>query len=186
MIGDPVNESLRDGHELGVPAFGIVSVEPGLLAEVLAAAQAEPALAAGRAQPGRSDPLAGGEPPRALPCLLYGADDFVPRHNGEPVRLELARDDVEVRMADPATSNPDENIAGTGLRNREILQLKRGLLDGLDSPEDHGPHRGGLPTGPLAILPLMRAMRFSKSFSVARALPLDRARPSVATRMASG
>ncbi len=97
---------------------------------------------------------------------------------------QLPFDRMQIRMTDAAASYLYENIFRPDRRNGHISHFERIFGRRPDGAEDHGLHRPAAPL-PLAILPLIRAMRFSKSLSAAMDFPFDRASPSVATRMAS-
>src|SRR4029077_3470487 len=70
-------EALIGDRQLGVAAVDVVTGEAGAVAEVLAAAGAVAAHAAGPAQPRHSDPVAGREAARPFPGARHGADDLV-------------------------------------------------------------------------------------------------------------
>ena len=108
------------GHvEARVPAltgvsFEVAAGEACAHAEVLPAAAAVLALAAGPAQPRNAHPLATADD---------GADDLVTRGDGIAARGQLAIDQVQVGAAHAAGAHFDEHLAG--LRFRRLLCFPR-------------------------------------------------------------
>jgi hypothetical protein len=117
-LGQREAEALVGDRQLGVTAVAVIAGELGLVAEVLAAGAAVAALAVGPAEPGDTDPGAGLESARALPRAGHGADDLVARHQRQLRLAQLAVEDVEVGAADATGADPDQDLAGAGLRVR--------------------------------------------------------------------
>ena len=113
-VRHPVGESLWHDGELGVAA---VSVPPGvlrLLAEVLAAAAAPAARAAGVPEPGDADPVACGEPVGAGPQPGDLTHHLVARHGRGPPHRQVAFSEVQVCPAHAADPHPDEHLPRAG------------------------------------------------------------------------
>jgi hypothetical protein len=66
-LRQPVGEPFVDEAELGVSTVGVPAGEQRRAAEVLLTVPAEPAAAAGSAEPGHADPVAAREPAGAGP-----------------------------------------------------------------------------------------------------------------------
>ena len=125
-VGNRVGEVLAHHHEFGVAAIVVVTGKPRVRAEVLAAAPAPGALAAGLAQPGDADPRAGGSEARASGATAYDrADDLVTGDDSRMARRQVALGDVEVGAADAAGLDTDENLARAGLGHRKLNRKQR-------------------------------------------------------------
>src|SRR6185436_5031638 len=121
----------------GVAAVEVIAGEACPVAEVLAPASAVAALAAGPAEPGDADPLAGLEALGPLPSPDHGADDLVPLHERQLRAVEVAVDDVQVGAADATGRDGDQNLAGTDSGLGQLSRPQR-----LPLPlEDHRSHR---------------------------------------------
>ena len=109
---EPVGEVLGHGDEFRVAAVAVPAREHGGEAEVLFSAQAEAAGAAGPAEPGHPDPVAGGEPRGAGPARHYFADDLVARNDAGAPRGEVTLGQMQVRAAHSAGPDPHQHLPG--------------------------------------------------------------------------
>ena len=101
------------GHrELGKAAIDLPAGEPRAVAEVLLAAEAVRADAAGIAEPRHAHARTSGEHIRAGPGAHDRADDLVAGDERQPVRRKLAVHDMEVRAADAASADAKQHLAG--------------------------------------------------------------------------
>ncbi len=140
---------LRD-HRGCEAAIHIPASEACAFAQVLLPASAEAALPAGRVQPRHADRIPNREPLDALAEPLDRADDLVAGDDRQLVRGKIAFDDMQVRVADRARANPDEQLARPRLRVRQVTQAQRRLLDGGLLFDDHRSH-GGSPSLPPSV-----------------------------------
>ena len=81
LVGERIGVALVHDRHLCVAAVGVPAGVAGSGAEVLVAPQAEPARAAGMPQPRDADPVADGEPRRAVARARRHADHLVPGHD---------------------------------------------------------------------------------------------------------
>ena len=125
-LGDREAEALVGDDPLGVAAVEVVAREARAVAEVLAAARAEAALAARPAEPRHAEP----------PAVAGLADDLVARHERQLRSRELAVDHVQVGAADAAGADAEKHLARGGLGALELgrPQPRAGRL------EHHRPH----------------------------------------------
>ena len=139
-----VGVALRNRHavalvgdgELRVAAVQVVAGEARAVAEVLASAQAVPALVVGPAEPRDADPVARRE---ALAAEDDASDDLVTDDERELRVRQLAVDDVQVRAADAAREDLDEHLSRAGLGIGKIGRAERppGFV------QHHCPHARG-------------------------------------------
>jgi len=115
---------------LGVATVHIPAGEQGAGAEIPLPPQAVVADATGPVEPGEAHRLPHLEAYLLAPELRYRADNLVPRHKREPVRRQVALDDVQVRAADGAGVHFDHQFIGSRLRVRYLAQLQWCALDG--------------------------------------------------------
>ena len=135
-VGNREAVALVGNGSLGIAAVDRVAGEARALAEILPPARAEPAAAAGPAEPGDADALTLFEARDAGAQLTDRADDLVPRHERQLRLCQLAVDDVQIGATDAAGVDVEPNLAGPGLR---IWQLE--LLERCPGPvEHHRPH----------------------------------------------
>ncbi len=103
------------GHgTLGEAAVDVIPGELGLVAQVLAAAQAVATAAAGPAQPGNAYPLAHGGGRDALTQGVDRAHDLVTENERQLGMLQLAVENVQVGPADAARVNLDPHLSRPG------------------------------------------------------------------------
>ena len=139
-----VRVAVRDGKAVTLVGDGllreatvdVVAGEARLVAEVLAAADAEAAPTAGPGEPGDADPLALVEACHALSEGVDGADDLMPEDERQLRPLELAVDDVEVRAADTAGTDVEADGTGTRLGTRDVA-LDEPLPDACEDDRSH-------------------------------------------------
>ena len=112
---------VRDG-ELGVAAVEVVAREARAVAEVLAAGEAEAALAARPAEPGHADACPGSKrsPPATTSPTIWW-----PGTSGSFGSVELAVDDVQVGAADAAGADPEQHLARLRRRVGQLARAKR-------------------------------------------------------------
>ena len=103
-VGKREAEALVGDGELRVAAVDVVAGEARSIAQVLAAAPAVAAHAAGPAEPGHADPAA----------VFRQADDLVTGDERQLRVTELAVDDVEVRSTNTARPNLENQLARAG------------------------------------------------------------------------
>ncbi len=95
-----------DGGEFGIAAVGVPAGVARVRAQVLRAAQAEPATPAGVAQPGDPHAVPDRETPGAVPGSHHLGDHLVPGRHPRPVHRQIPLRDVQVRPAHPAGQHP--------------------------------------------------------------------------------
>src|SRR5206468_6892579 len=139
-LGDREAVALVGYRQLRVATVQLVAGEPRFHAEVLAAGAAVPALAVGPTEPRDPHPLTDLEALRRLAPGLDAADDLVPRDEWQLRLGELAVDDVEVRAADPAGVDADENLPRPWLGRWQISLAQRLAW----SLEQHATHRASI------------------------------------------
>jgi ribosomal protein L35 len=122
----------RDADELGIGAV----VEEQIVAEVLLAALAEIALAAGGGVE-RHHAVAGGKVRDSLAGLDHRSRQLMAkqRRRHDHARMIAAAKDLQVRAAGERRAHADNQLAGPGLGNRHLLDA-----DILASVEDRGLH----------------------------------------------
>src|SRR5574338_505170 len=129
-------------HVLRVAALHRLAGDLLALAELLAAAQAVLATAAGRPQ--RLDPhaLADGQPIDARAELVDHADDLVPgdHREGAGNTGPVALDHVQVGAAHAAGSDPYDDLTRPGSRPIDLDHVQRLRLDGSAGLENDGFH----------------------------------------------
>ena len=111
--------------ELGEAAVHVPAGEPRGPAQVLAATRAEAAGAVEVGEPGRARPIADGPAVDAGADRHDLADSLVTRHDGAPMRRQVAARDLEVRPADRAGRNSKQQLAGRGHGIRQLDELER-------------------------------------------------------------
>jgi hypothetical protein len=127
---------------VGVAAVDLVAGEAGFVAQVLAAAGAVAAVAAGPPQPGHADALAWREAADALAQGRDAADDLVAGDHRQPRVGELAVDQVQIGAAHAAGLHPQQHLATAGARHRPALQAQR-LAGAVEHHRAHGFGDGG-------------------------------------------
>ncbi len=140
-------------REVRVAPVDLVAGERGLVAEILAAAGAVATAPAGGPQPGNADALPRLQAVHAGPAALHPAHDLVAGNDGQPHRLELAVDDVQVGPAHAAGADPHEHLTAPRLRHRALDQLQISARP----RELHRPHAHGRQSSPAAPLRASRA-----------------------------
>ena len=129
-------------HLLGVAAVSIPAGEGGLRTQVLSAADAEAAGATGAGQPGDTDPVA------RAPLGHVGADgndsahDLMAGCDGEPPRLQVTLDELEIGPAHGAGPNLDDDLPRSGAWRRSFGPAQRPLFDRSGVFEDLALHLG--------------------------------------------
>ena len=108
-------EALVGDDLLGVAAVEVVPGEACPVAEVLPPGRAVAAPAARPAEPRHAEPAA----------VVGLAHDLVAGHERQPVRRQLAVDDVQVGSAHAAGMHAQEQLAGGRLRRGHVLELQR-------------------------------------------------------------
>ena len=111
-------EEIREGARVGESGFRVVrgaEVRPSFAAASAVAAGAK-ALCYDRVPFG--DVLDVGPDRFDQPCPLVARDDRIAHVARRPATLE----DLDVRAADACSADADEDLAGTGLRSRYVLQ----------------------------------------------------------------
>ena len=123
-----------DSHELGEPSRALQTdeLEPGTVIGSPAEAKGAPTAARERARHhrlARTPPTGVDLPANAR----HFAGDLVTEHGAG--RRQLAGE-MQVAAADPAAGDPQQRLAGSGHRVRDVGELKPGTVLG----EDDGPH----------------------------------------------
>lgn len=121
----------------GEAAGSGVASELRCVAEVLAAAAAVVADAAGGAQPRHADALADGEVVDAKAEAFDQADHLVPRHDRQPQVRQFAVDHVQVGAADAAGFHAQAHFAVAGF-GVVVLAQYQGSMDGFERHRAHG------------------------------------------------
>jgi hypothetical protein len=134
-----VRRSGGSGHPLGVAAVPVAAREPRPPAEVLAAGRAERALAARLREPSDADAIADPKIARSGAWTDDPTGDLVARDDRQR-RGDLSLDDVEVRPADAAGVDLDDDLALNGSRVRQIRGAERTRFGRGRPLEDHSVH----------------------------------------------
>ena len=102
----------------GVAAVAVIAGEYGVVAQVLALCQAEPAMAATAGQPGHAHPF----PDRAFVSQIAGMDDrphhFMPQNQGRLMQRQFAVENMQIGTAHTARGNPQQDFIGGWKWNR--------------------------------------------------------------------
>ncbi len=121
-----MGESRRDRGEFSVAAVAIPSGVAGMRAQVLVAASAVRAYAAGVPQPGYPDPVADAE---LLTCVSADLDDLADHLMAGchlfPVHRKIALGDVQIGPAHPARTHRDQEFGRPGPRQRRADVFQR-------------------------------------------------------------
>lgn len=112
-------------HQLRVATVAIPAREARELTEVLAALEAHRAVAARPREPRHARSIAHRPPLDARADRLDAAHGLVPGHDRQAPRLEVALDKLEVRAADGARGDAEEQLSRPGSRI-----IKRADLEG--------------------------------------------------------
>ncbi len=140
--GERIGEIGADGGELGVAAVDRVAGEDGVVAEVLHAVTAEPAIAVNAADPGDAGARADGQ---VCGCAFNDfADDLMAGDDARVEGRKIALDDVEIGAADAAGDDFEENFAGLRLGARDVFDGKPGAGGGLDAESKTAARMEGL------------------------------------------
>jgi hypothetical protein len=137
-LGNRQAEALVGEHVLGVAAVDAAAGEAGSLAEVLAAAPAILAFAAGPAEPRNADTVAGFE---AISGIQYGTHDLVAGRHREAAVRQLAIDEMQVGAADAASAHAQQNVPGPDSWVGYLNDFQRTISDRARGAEDCGFHR---------------------------------------------
>ena len=139
-----VGELGWDSGEVGVPAVSVPAGVARLRTQILRAAQAEPALSAGMAQPRDADPIADRETVGAGAQSDDFADDLVPRRHPGPVHCQISLGDVQIGPAHPARQYRDEQFTGRGMRHPGFgVPIQRAGTHRTGAANPPCAHRGG-------------------------------------------
>src|SRR5262249_42526089 len=111
--------------ELRVAAVEVVTGEPRALAQVLAAAPAEDALAAGPPEPGDSDAVADGDARDAAGDRVDGADALVAEDERQLRVREVAGHDVQIGPADAAGVDAEPDLPRRRVGVGELREAQR-------------------------------------------------------------
>ena len=125
--GQRVGEVGAGEGVLGVAAVDGVAGEDGVVAEVLHAVAAEPAVAVDAADPGDADARA--ERKLGGGAVDDFADDLMAGDDARVERRKVALDDVEVGAADAAGEDAEEDVAGVRV-GRGMSSMRRKGVDG--------------------------------------------------------
>src|SRR6185436_7365667 len=135
-IGDREAEALVRHGALGIAAIDVIAGELRVLAQVLAARAAVTAGAVGAAEPGDAYPVTGRKAVGARPRFEDRSDDLVPEDQRQLRLVQLSVEDVQVRAADAAHRDVDQDLAVGGRRLRE-LTLRQRLTRSLEHHRAH-------------------------------------------------
>ena len=138
--GHAIHERRRRHGVLGEAAVHVPAGEARLEAEVLVAARAEAARAAGAVQPGDPDAIAGAPRRDARPAARDAADHLMTGHDLRALRRELALDDVQVGAADAAHLDAHQHLAGPRLGHGAFDERERTRRDVARRAQPHRPH----------------------------------------------
>ena len=121
---------------IGVPALDLVAGKARVIAEIFASGMAKTAVAARMPKPGNADPLPDLQVANILAERRDPSHDFM-AGNDRQIRFgQFAVDHVQVRPADTACLNGNQNLVPPWRRDGQLLQAQR--LTGM--PEHHGLH----------------------------------------------
>ena len=109
-----------------IAAIARIAGEQRPVAEIFTSIAAIGANPAGRSKPGHADSFVAREASDIRPHSSDAADDFVPRHDGELCRRQLAVDDMQIGAANPACFDFDQDFAGSRSRNWALPQHESG------------------------------------------------------------
>lgn len=124
-VGERIGVVRRDEGRRGEAAVGVPAGVPGGRAEVLAAGAAVPAPAAGAPQPGPAGPVADPEPGDRVAGGGHPADDLVPRYGLRAPRRQVPLGQVQIRTADPARLDVEQQLPRAGFRQRAPYRRQR-------------------------------------------------------------
>jgi hypothetical protein len=138
--GDGVRKVLAHQGLLRITAVLVPAGVTRGAAQVLVAAPAVGAGAAGEAQPGDPHALADREPRAARAERLDGAHHLVAGHERQPARRQVALDDVQIGAAHAAGRDPHAHLAGAGPRLVALARAERRARRRSLPFEDHLAH----------------------------------------------
>src|SRR5581483_1688128 len=144
-VGNRVSEVLADDGILRVAAVVIVAGEARVGAEILAAAPAICARAAGFAQPGHPDARARREARAALAASRDRPDDLMAGNYAWMARRQVALGDVQVGATYPAGADPHADFTRPGLGLGNFDRAQRVGLDRRWRIHRHRFHRASPP-----------------------------------------
>lgn len=111
-------------HVFSIPAIPSDAVDSLIIAELELLSLAQLTISIMSTVPGASDSLADGEILDPVTNLDDIPDDFVTRHAGEEVIALTARCKGRISEADAAGKDLDEDLAGGGLLELNVLELE--------------------------------------------------------------
>ncbi len=117
--------ALVGDRQFGIPAVDLVAGKAGAVAQILAAAAAVIADAAGPAEPGDADPVADREAVGIGAPLHHHADDLMTRHQRQFRLRQLTVEDVQIGAAHRAGLDHDQQLPRTGPRRQQIGRDQR-------------------------------------------------------------
>jgi hypothetical protein len=166
----------EDKRRVGYRPFGetairVESREVRVRAQVLLAAVAGVAVAAGPAQPGDSHPAPDRGSRHAFAEPLDLAHYLVPGDARVRRRNDLTFGQMEIRVADAAGANTHEDLARARRGRRPLFEAERLLLDGPRLMQNYSPHEP--PSEQSAATPAVIARSRSLRASSEPALPKD-------------
>ena len=112
----------------------------GVVAEILAVPAAERAGAVDAAEPGDAGAMTDADGVDAGAEFFHAADDLVSGRNSIAQRRQLTGGDVEIGAAHATGFDLEENLARSGLGDRQIFKGQRTRGDGGGMVEDSGAH----------------------------------------------
>lgn len=131
-------------HVLGVPAVDVIPGEHDLRAEVFLTALAGLAFTAGGIEPGCPDARAPRKLCHSIPHALHHPDDLMPWHQWQFDGRQLALNDMQIGVTDPAALHSQNDATCTRLSERCMLVGQRSASDGLGLGQHHGSHAGSI------------------------------------------
>src|SRR5262249_6571207 len=128
------------GQILSIAAVECVAGEPRPVAQILAPGPAIATLATRPPEPRHAHSLADREPPGSLADPLHDPDDLVSWDNGRLGIRQVPVDHMQIRAADTARGDANEELIRPGLGGGKVREFER--LPGAD--ETHRAHTNHL------------------------------------------
>jgi hypothetical protein len=126
------DSKIRAGESVfGVPSIDGISRKDWRIAQILSAAAAECAGSVRTAEPGNAH----------APAIRQFADDLMSRDHALANRPELTLHDVQIRAANAAGQNAQQNVTGRRDRLRKMFDRERTIQDRAGRGQYRGTHK---------------------------------------------
>ena len=129
-----------DDHVFGIAAILMIAGEPGIGTEILGSPAAIRTCRVCGKEPGYSYSIPFLKTSCILSSPLYSSYNLMAGDDRDSGLGEIPFDRVEIRVANAAHVDPDQDVFRTRLRDRKVGQFQRIFLCGSKSLQDHGLH----------------------------------------------